>query len=127
MRLWLDDIRSTPEGWVRAYSVNQAKELIRAAGDDFEFASLDHDLGEFEPDGGDGYRLTYWMLEEFHNGVNYFPRLGIRVHSANLTGARRMLADIDDADPYGDAERSIYTFNDYRGRFPEGHWPPALL
>ena len=56
---------------------------------------MDHDLGDFEPDGGDGYKLVQWMAE--YEG---WPSQGIRIHSANPPGMRRMLADIDHYGPY---------------------------
>lgn len=62
MKLWLDDVRSCPEGWELALSVNSAIKLILEAGDGFEFASLDHDLGDYSSDGGDGVKLTSWMV-----------------------------------------------------------------
>lgn len=32
-------------------------------GDDSELISLDHDLGDFEHDGGDGFYLMDWLVE----------------------------------------------------------------
>lgn len=88
MNLWLDDIRPAPEGWERAYSVNQAITLLEQR--PCELASLDHDLGDYFEDGGDGFKLVLWMAEH-----DRWPSQGIRVHSANPAGLRRMLADID--------------------------------
>lgn len=124
MRLWLDDLRPAPPGWTRAHSVNEAKTLILAAGDHFEYASLDHDLGDYEPEGGDGFRLTQWMTLEWHEDRNVFPRLGIRIHSANPRGVERMLADVDDSSPY---EQSPRYFATHRGATPPEGWPPALM
>ncbi|MGH3430932.1 MAG: cyclic-phosphate processing receiver domain-containing protein [Mycobacteriales bacterium] len=44
---------------------------------DCTYASLDHDLGDYAEDGGDGYRLVLWMVEP-----DRWPGNGIRVHSA---------------------------------------------
>jgi hypothetical protein len=49
MRLWLDDIRPCPDGYLHARSVNEAIKLLEAH--DCEYASLDHDLGDFAEDG----------------------------------------------------------------------------
>jgi hypothetical protein len=88
MNLWLDDVRPAPEGWERAYSVNEAIALL-------ELASLDHDLGDYADDGGDGFKLVLWIAEH-----DRWPSQGIRVHSANPPGMLRMLADIDHYGPY---------------------------
>lgn len=42
MRLWVDDIRPAPEGWVRARSVTEAIRLLATQA--FEEVSLDHDI-----------------------------------------------------------------------------------
>lgn len=119
MKLWLDDVRPCPQGWVLARSVNEAIALIESVpAAEFEFASLDHDLGDFADDGGDGYKLTRWMLE-----FSKFPSRGIRVHSANNVGAKNMLLDVADGDPYGDAQRKIYSFDDFYGARPSDGWP----
>ena len=60
-----------------------------------EYASLDHDLGDSAEDGGDGYKLVLWMAEH-----DRWPTQGIRVHSANAPGMKRMLADIDHYSPF---------------------------
>jgi hypothetical protein len=57
--------------------------------------SLDHDLGNYAEDGGDAFRLVLWMAEH-----DRWPRRGIRVHSANVVGTRRMLGDIDRYGPF---------------------------
>jgi hypothetical protein len=93
MRLWLDDIRLPPPGWRRAHSVNEAIRLL--SDHDCEWASLDHDLGDYADDGGDGYRLVLWMAE-----TQTWPTRGVRVHSANAPGLSRMLKDIDHYGPY---------------------------
>lgn len=89
MRIFLDDVRPTPEGWVRAHSVNEAIRLVEY-NPYFEGCSLDHDLGDFEWDGGDGYRFVLWMAETGNWPVNK-PQ----VHSMNPVGRARMIADIE--------------------------------
>ncbi len=116
MKLWLDDIRTVPEGWVGAHSVDEAIRLMEAG--EVEFASLDHDLGEYEPAGGDGIKLVLWMAEH-----EVWPTRGIRVHSANPVGSKDMLRTIARYCPYG--EELLYGFNDYAGERPEGRWPIA--
>ena len=114
VRLWLDDVRPAPSGWVLARSVNDAIEVMRRGG--VAFASLDHDLGEFAHDGGDGSRLTDWMAEN-----DLWPAEGVRVHSSNAVGVSTMLATVDRYAGYAGRVRAA------RGVAPEGGWPPALM
>lgn len=77
MKIWVDDIRRPPTGWVWAKTSAHAIHLL----DGFKFQgvevmSLDHDLG-----GDDTTRpIILWMCE------NYFWPIEVRVHSANPTG-----------------------------------------
>lgn len=112
IKLWLDDVRPTPDGWTRAHSVNEAKKLM--AENTVLYASLDHDLGDFEPDGGDGPKFTDWCAE-----MGRWPVEGIRVHSSNPSGVRTMLATIDRYGCY-----DVRYSGDYRGASPADGWPP---
>lgn len=89
-RLWLDDLRSPPEGWVWAKTVEEAIPIIESGV--VEQASLDHDLGEGIDE---GYRLVLWMAE--HGG---WPSKGMSVHSSNPPGAERMCGVIERYGPY---------------------------
>lgn len=53
-RLWLDDLRPAPTGWVHARSVKAAIEILESQ--PASIASLDHDFGTHAGDGGDGTR-----------------------------------------------------------------------
>lgn len=92
-RMWLDDVRPAPTGWVHVRSANEAISLL-ATGVVTE-ASLDHDLGDFYIGGGDGYRVVLWMAEQ---GV--WPPDGVAVHSANPVGRERMVGTIRRYGPY---------------------------
>lgn len=86
MKLYLDDIRNAPEGFVLAKSVNQAKRLIYHAemnNISIELLDLDHDLGDFAYDGGDAIRLLDWLVER----ETYYP---IKLHTANPVGRLNM-------------------------------------
>ena len=65
MKIWLDDVRIAPEGYAWAHSVNEAIALITAheQTDTIEVIDCDHDLGDYEPDGGDGIKLLDWLAE----------------------------------------------------------------
>ena len=49
MKIWLDDIRPAPAGYVLVRSVNEAKRLISSMDKDaIEVVDCDHDLGDRE-------------------------------------------------------------------------------
>ena len=79
VRLWLDDTRPTPEGWIGAATVEEAIEVLET-GRVVE-ASLDYDLGFGQRY---GHALCRWMAEE-----NVWPST-LTVHSSNPPGARLM-------------------------------------
>ena len=54
MKIWLDDIRPAPEGYVWCKSVNIAKRTIESAEEPILLIDCDHDLGDYAYDGGDG-------------------------------------------------------------------------
>ncbi len=86
VKIWLDDIRPAPEGWIHAKSVLEAIKLFKEHYPDISDMSLDHDLG----DDMDGIKLVLWMAE---NGL--WPRQKPRVHSMNPVGRTNMEALIE--------------------------------
>ena len=91
MKLWIDDIRPAPEGYVWELSVNQAKWMIRlkeeSQSEPIELIDIDHDAGDFVYDGGDYIKILDWLEE---TGRNY----PIRIHSMNPVGRENMRAII---------------------------------
>jgi hypothetical protein len=86
-KIWVDDIRTAPEGYIWCRSVNEAKKVIRRLeeqGLPIELLDLDHDAGDFCGDGGDYIRLLDYLEE---TGRNY----RCAVHSMNPVGVRQML------------------------------------
>lgn len=95
MKLWIDDVRSAPDGWFWARSVNDAKYHIEwwekytiPHGEKIEIISIDHDAGDFACDGGDYIKLLDWLEE---TGRSY----PIRIHSMNPVGVANMRAIIE--------------------------------
>lgn len=99
--LWLDDIRPFGGGigalheynCGTARSVNQAKNMIMKAEENgcdrfILDLDLDHDLGDFAFDGGDGYELVNWLIETNRNTKDYV----IQCHSMNVVGRNNILA-----------------------------------
>lgn len=90
MKLWVDDVRPAPEGWLWAKTVWDAIKVIEESEPDIDFygepitlISLDHDAGLYYPMGGDFIRVLNWLEE---TGRNY----PIRIHSANAVGVENM-------------------------------------
>ena len=86
MKLWIDDVRPAPEGYVWCKTVRSAKFRIEMAdfvGEPIELISTDHDAGEYAQYGGDYIRLLDWLEE---TGRNY----PIRIHSMNPVGVENM-------------------------------------
>lgn len=84
MKIWLDDVRPAPEGFVHVRSVNEAKNLISGTDHShIEVVDCDHDLGDFALDGGDGIKLLDWLVET----ENFLP---IHLHTANPVGRANM-------------------------------------
>jgi hypothetical protein len=104
LRVWLDDSRPAPSGWLRVTTVKNARRLIEAGL--VHEISLDYDLGwcadclareehlkssgrrhcEHTPT---GYDLVAWMAE-----TGRWPSAPPAVHSGNIDGGARMLGVI---------------------------------
>lgn len=89
MRVYLDDERPTPEGWVRVYWPSEAIALLETGA--VQELSLDHDLGDDER--GTGYDVVLW-LEEAVALRGFVPPRVISVHSANAPARAKMIAGI---------------------------------
>ena len=86
MKIWVDDLRPVPEGFVGSRSVNEAIALIEKAeqyGEEIEMLDLDHDLGDFATDGGDAIKLLDYLVER----ETFYP---IAIHTANPVGRANM-------------------------------------
>lgn len=86
LKLWLDDIRPSPEGYLHARSVIEAELYIRIAeqtGVPIEVIDCDHDLGLYAPLGGDGIKLLDFLAER----ETFYP---IALHTMNPVGRDNM-------------------------------------
>ena len=89
MRLWIDDIRPAPEGYIWCKSVQEAKdtvlmlELYATANESYkvELIDIDHDAGKFGPP--DYIKVLDWLEETERN----YP---IRIHSMNPVGVENI-------------------------------------
>lgn len=89
MKVFLDDERATPEGWVRAFWPEDVIELLK--GGKVAELSLDHDLGDDEH--GTGYTVLLWLEEQV--AVHGLTPPVIRIHSANSSARLKMEAAIE--------------------------------
>lgn len=86
MKIWVDDLRSVPEGYIGTKSVNETIALIEnmeSNGIEIELLDLDHDLGDFASDGGDAIKILDYLAER----GTYYP---IKIHTANPVGRANM-------------------------------------
>lgn len=100
MKIWVDDTRPAPKGYVLCRSVNESKRIIQTIENQaihlaessleceaekfiIKLIDLDHDAGDFAHDGGDYINLLNWLEE---TGRNY----PIRLHSMNPVGRENM-------------------------------------
>lgn len=99
MKLWIDDVRPAPEGYIWARSTDDAIFIINAYSKLldyicykieepqtlpwFEVIDIDHDAGDYADQGGDFIKILDWM-EEHH------LKAPIRIHSQNPVGVENM-------------------------------------
>lgn len=85
MRIWLDDCRLPPDGFIHVKNFAELQTLLAENSDTIEVMSFDHDLGDEE---ADGYQIAKWLAE------NYLERwpLEVHVHSANPPGSANIRA-----------------------------------
>lgn len=92
MKIYVDDIRETPEGYIRTYSVKETITLIKTAmayDDKIEEISLDFDAREYYSYGGDYIKILEW-LEELKYVEGKEPCKLFYLHTGNPVGRERM-------------------------------------
>ena len=94
MKIWVDDVREAPEGYVHIRTANCAKKYIRMHPNDIEEVSLDHDAGMFAGEGGDYIEILKELERLTHVHKMDFSNISFRLHSANSVGVQNMRAII---------------------------------
>lgn len=84
MKVFLDDERMTPPGWVRAYWPEEVIKFLETC--DVTVVSLDHDLGCDAR--GTGYDVILWIEEAVI--TRKFKAPAIFIHSANASARIKM-------------------------------------
>ena len=109
MKLWIDDVRPAPEGYIWLKSTREALRFITAAENrnEIELIDLDHDAGDYARDGGDyievlrelerlSRKVTYVNSAAFHNYWHGLcQKITFRLHSMNPVGVANMRAIIE--------------------------------
>ena len=80
-KLWVDDIRTSPPGWIWAKNYDEAVEILDA--ENIDLLSLDHDLGDDEK--GTGYSIACFLEARLYLEGKQPPKT-ILIHSANPVG-----------------------------------------
>jgi hypothetical protein len=88
MKLYVDDLRPPPAGWVLAKTVDEAIELL-SRGTVVEL-SLDYDLGGADATGLD---VLNWLESAIAEGRISMPAMA--AHSGSVLGRRRLEAQIE--------------------------------
>lgn len=90
IRVWLDDERPTPAGWVGVQTPEEAIKLLSSQ--QVETISLDHDLGLDET--RTGYTVINWLeLQAVTNEAFRMPK--VLIHTDNPVGRKNMLAALN--------------------------------
>lgn len=83
MKLWIDDIRPAPDGFIWCKSVNQAKAAITAYEHQY---SCDNILIDLDNDAVDYCKIFDWLEEKNIVDTGYF----FKIHSKNPVGIMKM-------------------------------------
>ncbi|MCD6436385.1 MAG: hypothetical protein J7L15_08395 [Clostridiales bacterium] len=83
IKLYLDDERTAPNGWVNIKSAEMAIQLLKKGV--VEELSLDHDLGRKKT----GYDVLLWIEKEMLTQGFSMPN-AIYIHTANPVGRMKM-------------------------------------
>lgn len=94
MKVYLDDVRNTPKGWVRVFWQDEAIKLLKT--NKVTEISLDHDLGDDER--GTGYDVLLWIEEAVYTS-DFKPPL-MTVHSDNASAKYKMNIAIKNINRY---------------------------
>jgi len=88
MKIWLDDIRPAPEGWIWAVDATRFWRCVAVAGmENVEAISFDNDLGEGKVE---GWEIAKDLLDMYiiQTNLKHVPKF--TCHSANVAARPRI-------------------------------------
>jgi len=91
MKVFLDDERMAPDGWVRVKWPDELIGLLENDKVNVTHLSLDHDLGDDQR--GTGYEVLLWIEQAVV--LHDFVPPEILIHTANPAARQRMQAAVD--------------------------------
>ena len=87
LKIWVDDVRPAPEGYIWLKSVNEVKKYLAdphiLCNYEISLIDLDHDAGDYAKDGGDYIKILDYLEIVGYNG-------DLRIHSMNAVGVQNM-------------------------------------
>lgn len=86
LKIYLDDVRVTPNGYTRCYWPEEVIELLKTG--TVAEISLDHDLGFQGDKERSGYEVLLWIEEQV--AINRFDPPEMHIHSDNASGIDKM-------------------------------------
>ena len=103
IKIWVDDVREAPEGYIWAKSTRDAlRKIVLEYKEEVELIDLDHDAGDFAKDGGDfinvlnelerlSRKTTIVNGARFHNFWHLkCQQITFRLHTMNPVGRENM-------------------------------------
>ena len=96
MKIWVDDLREAPEGYIWCKSTNEALRLIVSNIDNIAEIHLDHDMGDTF--GGDAINILNELERKSHRSEAFAKavnKIVFKIHTANPVGAANMKAIIE--------------------------------
>lgn len=102
VKVFLDDERTTPTGWIRGHWPDEAIALLETG--KVSEISLDHDLGDDER--GTGYHVVLWIEEAVVSRGFIPPKM--YVHSANSSARQKMEMGIQAINRLAAAQKATF-------------------
>lgn len=107
MKLYIDDIRPAPEGWIQARTVTDAIKTIARFGHEITDISLDHDIslpvsvcGEYRPfPSPETFQAVAYYMVQFFGFRNYgggYEYPNVTIHTANPIGEKELASILSD-------------------------------
>jgi len=94
IKVWLDDTRPAPKGWVRCFWPDEVIELLESG--EVTHLDLDHDLGDVGNPNGErtGNDVLLWLEEKIFTKEFEYKIPSIFLHADNASARQKMRAAI---------------------------------